>query len=162
MNRLSVLSLVALLGFSAVGCGSDDSSSDKDAATGGSASGGGSSTGGLGGEGTSGGDLEVEGSWTGDFGDETISAEAWNGTAIIEFDNDENRAITQNADDAEYGPSQFNVIVWTEPADGSFAYCTVDYGLETLDAAHASTKTADANDLEAGCDGFPWSTLSEK
>jgi hypothetical protein len=107
--------------------------------------------------------IEVAGSWSGEFADETIDTESWNGSSVVTFDNAENFAITQNADDAMYDPSKFNKLVWTEPAAGAFYYCTVDFGLATADEAKGSTKTADETDLEgAGCGGFPWSKLSKK
>ena len=107
--------------------------------------------------------IEIAGSWTGEFADEMIDSESWNGSAVVTFDNAENFAITQNADDAMYDPGKFNKLVWTEPADNAFYYCTIDFGLDTEADAKASAKVADETDLEgAGCDGFPWSKLSKK
>jgi hypothetical protein len=50
---------------------------------------------------------------------------------IEDYSNDENEIITQNPDDAEYSPSAFNRIVWTEIEADSFYYCTTDFGLES-------------------------------
>ena len=111
------------------------------------------------------GDLEVLGTFDTSFGsEETVTAEAWGSAAIVAFDNDANFAITQNAEDAEFSPSAFNKLVWTEPAtDGSFYYCTVDFGLETQAAAEASEKTADDSDPDnSGCGGFSWTKLTPK
>ncbi len=105
--------------------------------------------------------IELSGEWTGPFGEEEINSFEWNGNAVIEFNNDENFAITQNAADAEYGPSTFNKIVWTELKDNSFWYCTIDFGQTTAEDARNSTKVVDATDpATAGCGGFAWTSLS--
>jgi hypothetical protein len=112
-------------------------------------------------DGASNAQIELEGSWTGEFGDEEISSASWNGATLVEFDNAENTAITQNAEAAAFDPGKFNKLVWTEPRNDSFYYCTVDYGLDSADAAAATAKTADEDDLEGvGCGGFPWSYLT--
>ena len=56
----------------------------------------------------------------------------------------------------------FNRIVWTEPDGGSFYYCTVAFGLPTLEDALNSTETADASDPETmgSCGAFSWTKLS--
>jgi hypothetical protein len=60
-----------------------------------------------------------------------------------------------------FNPSKFNRFVWTAITGGSFYYCTVDFGLATLNDALASTKTADDSDPDAsGCGGFSWTKLS--
>ncbi len=116
-----------------------------------------------------GGGIEIEGTFTDDFGQTfEIDADQFRSTsgtmtstgAVIEFDNAANRAIVQNAADAAFGPNQFNVIDWTEPTDAGFSFCTTDFGLETLMAAQSSTKTADATNLMTGCGGFSWSRMT--
>jgi hypothetical protein len=108
------------------------------------------------------GALEVAGTWTTNYDtSETLSDTEWNGSAIVEFDNDANFAITQNAEDAMYDPGKFNKLVWTEPAEGSFYYCTVDFSLETADDAKNTTKTADDSDpLNSGCGDFGWTMMT--
>ena len=87
----------------------------------------------------------------------TVTATAWGNQTIVEINNDENYAITQNPADDEFNPSKFNKIVWTDVVNGQFFYCTVDFGLATADAALATTKTADAsNPSMSGCGGFAW------
>jgi hypothetical protein len=103
--------------------------------------------------------LEVAGEWTGEFGDESISDDDWNGSEIVAFDNGENFAITQNAEDADFDPGKFNKNVWTEPNDDGFYYCTVDFGLDSAEEAEDTDMTADEQDLEEGCGGFPWTQL---
>ena len=143
------LLVVLVAALVTVGCGSDDGGGSTDAAGGGDA--------------TSGPSIEVAGSWTGSFGDEVITAAAWNEVPVVEFDNDANVAITKNADDAPFGPGKFNKIVWIEPVGEVFFYCTVDYGLDSAEAAKATAKTADPSDPEkSGCGDFPWSKLTRK
>ena len=110
-----------------------------------------------------GGSIEITGSWMDNFGGFTeITASAWGDQAIISHDNEANWAITQNAPDAMFNPSQFNRVVWTEPVDGLFWVCTVDFGLATAEAAMNTTKTADASaPATMGCGAFSWSRFSE-
>ena len=102
-----------------------------------------------------GGEIEIAGTWVSNFGGtERIDSETWGDLTVIEFDNCDNVAITQNADDAEFSPGAYNRIVWTEPEADSFYYCWVDFGLDSADDARDSTATADASDPETdGCGG---------
>jgi hypothetical protein len=110
------------------------------------------------------GTIEVAGHWHSNFDtNEEIDNTKWTYTTLIAFDNDLNVAITQNSATDMFGPNQFNRYVWTpiDTTDGSFFYCTVDFGLATASEARASTKTADASDpLNSGCGGFGWTKLS--
>lgn len=118
---------------------------------------------GAGAGGQPGATIELRGRWTSDFGEEIIDNDAWAGTELIEFSNDENIAITRNAADAEYNPSKFNRIVWTEVSMASFFYCTSDYGLDSLVAARTADGPADDSDPEAGGCGtnnFTWTKLT--
>ncbi len=115
--------------------------------------------------------IEIAGTYDSDYDSvETISSDSWKVVAsygttdspIPTYDNDANFAVTQNPQDAQYSPGKFNKIVWTEPAsDGSFYYCTVDFGLDTADAAAASDQTADDSDpASGGCGGSAWTKLT--
>lgn len=111
--------------------------------------------------------IEIVGTWTSAFGEEKIANDSWtaNGftSKIAASDNVKNVAYTQNPADAKFSPSAFNKIVWTEPKSDSFYYCTVDFGLASLDLAKATTKTADDKDLDGkGCGGFGWTKLTRK
>jgi len=160
-----------IFGFLAVtlalgGCGGDDDDAPAAAAgTGG--------TGGTGGSGGSGGGngIEIEGTWTGEFQTDVIDDDSWSSdfgtgavvSAIAQYSNEENVAITQNPDDAEFDPGLFNRNVWTEVDGDSFFYCTTDFGLDTEDDAAESDTMPDASDPEnGGCgDGdFPWTQLT--
>ena len=105
--------------------------------------------------------VEVYGEWSSKWSDETIVTADWNGNAIVEFDNETNAAIMQSPADDPYTANQFSKLVWTEIEDGSFWYCTVEFGKDTADEAKNSTNVADDGDLAtAGCGGFPWTQLS--
>jgi hypothetical protein len=118
--------------------------------------------------------FELVGEWTSAFGSETITAERWTSfdTAgaetmdqiIVSFDNAANSAVVQNPPDAAFGPGTYGRIVWTEPADTGFAYCTVAFGHATEAEAEAAPETdVDRDDLAGkGCAGFPWSVMAPK
>ncbi len=107
------------------------------------------------------GDIEVLGTWDTNFGfTEVITKTEWSGADIRAHVNAENYAIVQNRADAAFDPSKFSKYVWTQPANGTFYYCVVDYGLDTLEAAKATTKVADASNPEAsGCGPFAWTRM---
>jgi len=118
--------------------------------------------------------IEIAGAYDSVYGGvETITDTTWETASeeypaftmrIDSFDNEANIAITQNIADENYTSAGFNKIVWIEPdADGVFYYCTVDYELESAEAAAASEETADTSDPETGgCGGFPWTKLLPK
>jgi len=107
-------------------------------------------------------EIAVRGLWRSSFGDsELIDSSRWSFTSIVEYDNQARYAITQNPADDMFNPSKFNKYVWTPFMAGSFYYCTVDYGLTSVEAARSSSKQANESDLEgAGCGGFAWTKLS--
>jgi hypothetical protein len=107
--------------------------------------------------------IEIAGVYASNFGaEEIITEDAFNGTPIRAYDNDENFVITQNPPDASFNPDLFNRIVWTEKEGEIFYHCFVDFGLETLEAALESEQTADDSDPETrGCGGFAWTRLRE-
>lgn len=105
--------------------------------------------------------LEIIGVWASNFGaQEVITSTAFNRAAIRQFDNGQNFLVSQNSTTAPFFPGRFNRIVWTEPVNDRFFYCTVDFDLPSLQAALASTRMADATNPEvSGCGGFPWTRL---
>lgn len=133
--RQFLVGLLAIVALASFGCGDEDTS-----VTG----------------------IEVAGTWNSNFGgSETITDDAWNGAAIIEFDNTTNFVVTQTPADSEFNPSKFNKLVWTEPANNAFYYCFVDFGRDTAEQARTSTQTADATEpASSGCGGFSWTELS--
>ncbi len=115
--------------------------------------------------------LEVIGDWESTFGDQTfeenITAEEWSFAKIVDYDNAKNVVITQNpdGDDPELSPNKFSRIVYLEPKDDAFYYCTTDFGLDTLADAKAAKGPADDSDPDAaGCGegDFPWTKLTKK
>lgn len=124
--------------------------------------GGASDAGGAGGSDSAG--LELIGTWEEEFiGTFEITSAFWGTSGIAAYDSDANLVYTQSPCDAEYNPGAFSKIVYTEPADDEFYYCTVVFGAKTLAEAQASEATADPEDLEAGCgsSGFPWSKVTK-
>lgn len=109
-------------------------------------------------------DLELNGTWTTNYGgEEVITSAVWNGYAVIEFNNQANVAYTQNPNDDQYNPGKFNKLVWTEPKGNSAYYCWLEFGKDSLELAKASTLVADDKDLEGkGCGGFGWTKLTRK
>ncbi len=105
--------------------------------------------------------IEVHGDWHTNYGGVmSISSFMWDAATVSSYNNNSRTAITQNSADDEWSPSTFNVVQWTEPMDGVFWVCTVDFGLETADDAATSAKVADASDpATGGCGDFPWTRL---
>lgn len=169
MNTLRFGALLTLFGALALGCSSDDKShKDESTANGGSGGESASSEGGDAGAASSEGShaepLEIIGKYSDNFGSkQIITATTWNDATIADYDNDKNVVYTQNPDDAKYNPSKFGKTVYTEPdQSGSFYFCMVEFSLDTLEEARASTTTADDSDPESGgCGGtFPWTKAS--
>jgi len=163
MQRFHTLRIATvLLGLYAGACGDDDTNGND----------GGSDNGADGGDladagtpPTDAGTIEVVGSWAGEFADEDITRTQWGASELIEFDNDENVAITQYPDDDMYNPNKFARYVWTEPTDDGFFYCMVEFDAPTLKAAQESDETADDSDPEnegCGAMNFPWTKLEPK
>ena len=111
-------------------------------------------------------ELELIGSWTNNYdGTETITEESWdNGYSVVSvssYDNDANWIVVQSPEDDEYTPNQYSKYVWTEEDAGVVYYCTVSYGLATLEEAEASEDNSDASaPLDGGCNGFAWTELT--
>ena len=110
--------------------------------------------------------IAIAGTWKNNFGgNDVISSRSWasmgSTMAMSLFDNAKRWAITQNPADDQYNPSKFNRIVWTAPSGGNFYYCMVDYGLDSVALAQATTKTADDSAPDkSGCGGFSWTKLA--
>jgi hypothetical protein len=132
--------MVAVLALSATGCGGDDADENTSA-------------------------LEVIGEYDDNFGGELlVTADEWNGSAIQDYDNDENVVYTQNPEDDEFNPSKFSKYVYTDIEDDSFYYCQVVFDAETLEDAQESDATADDSDpATTGCGGeFSWTQATRK
>jgi len=105
--------------------------------------------------------IEIAGLWDNNFGSqEDINSTQWGTAAVVYFDNQNNFAITQNAADAEFSPSLFNKLVWTEVVNQETWYCTIDFGKDTAEDAENTVNVADSSDLDdMGCGGFSWTKL---
>jgi hypothetical protein len=105
--------------------------------------------------------LELTGEWDDNYGGTTsVTSDAWGFDIVVSYDNDANWAIVQVPEEAAWNPGTYSKVVWTEPADGRFFLCTLDYALETRAAAESSEATADDSaPLEGGCGGFAWTEL---
>ncbi|MFO0748421.1 MAG: hypothetical protein U1F43_22565 [Myxococcota bacterium] len=114
---------------------------------------------------TNDGPIELVGSWSSAFGDETITATRWDGFClqkIASHDNGANVAVLET-DGGEGCGTGFNRVVWLEPSGDSFYYCTTAFGAESAAAAaNAPEQGVDRGDTAAGCAGFPWSQLTKK
>jgi hypothetical protein len=106
--------------------------------------------------------IAIAGNWHDESftGETRIDATTFGYATLIEYDNAQRVAYTQNSASDPYGPNQFSKWAWTAVVDGGFYLCTVDFGKDTLAAAKATTMTADATDpAKSGCGGFAWSHL---
>ncbi len=85
--------------------------------------------------------IELNGEWDTQFKGftETISSFAWSGATVIRYDNETNVAITQNPEDAQFGPLKFSKLVWTDLVNNSAYYCTVAFNQDTLEDAETTT-----------------------
>jgi hypothetical protein len=108
--------------------------------------------------------IEIEGRYHSSFtGTEAIDSDSMQqyglSSTVADYDNETNSMVVLSAFNELYSK-----IVWTELVDGSFHYCEVSYGHETIEAAWAATETADATEPDmGGCDSvsdFPWTKLS--
>lgn len=96
-------------------------------------------------------------------GPHTITDEVWD-TGWSKFylslvNNEERYALALNADQNGYFPCMWSRFVWTEQG-GELYYCQAPYGAESECAAEEN-KMPDTDDLDAGCNGFSWSSLSK-
>ena len=107
--------------------------------------------------------IEVAGTWETPFETvEVIDDEMWGFMYLIDFDNDQRWAITQNPDDDDHNPDAFNRLHWTPIENDTFYYCTVAFGLDTEQEARDTDATADEGDLDGGCGGFPWTEMTRQ
>lgn len=109
------------------------------------------------------GPLEIIGVWASEYGtEEVITIDRFNRATIHWYDNASNTLVSQNPADDAYFPSRFSKVQWTELEDGRFYYCTIDFDLESEEAARNSSSEADAsNPAVSGCGMFPWTAVRE-
>jgi hypothetical protein len=133
----------------------------------------GSSSGGEGGKPQGNLPIEIQGTWTSNFGgEETISNTSWSSaydaetvvaSKVVYYNNTTNTAVVQSAEDASFFANTFSKHVWTEISDNSVYYCIVAYAKSTQEEALQAAETADATSPEtSGCGGFPWTKLTRQ
>ena len=86
----------------------------------------------------------------------TVSNVKWDRIAIVAFDNEANFAVLQSGENDPLNPGLFNRVEWTQPDGELVDICHVAQGLMTLEEARQWSVNADSNDLNTGCNGFPW------
>lgn len=168
MSKLRFGAVLALMAAMTFGCSGDD---DDDAALANAAGAAGASNGENAAGASTGGEpsaapLEIIGEYDDNFmGEQIITADDWNGAAIVAYDNAANVVYTQFPEDDMFNPNKFGKTVYTEPKDGSFYFCMVEFSADTLADAEASTATADDSDpAQGGCGGpeFSWTLATPK
>lgn len=103
--------------------------------------------------------IEIAGTYTDNFGGpHEITAGSWNSTNLSLVNNEENYALGQSDETADYGTCLWNKFVWHEEG-GKLYYCQIAYGQESECAAEA-VDDPDTSDLKKGCNGFDWSVLT--
>lgn len=91
---------------------------------------------------------------------ETTWSDSWdNSFAITQYDNDANWLIAQNASTNSYNPDLWSTFQWTNNEAGTLFYCQSVFDAATEEDAKANA-SADGSDLDTGCAGFAWSTLT--
>ncbi len=135
IKQIAIVALVGGMSIGAMGCGDDEHGQPQEG-------------------------IAVAGEWETDFGDEeSIDEEVWGFRDLIEYDNDERQAVTQNPEDAEWGPGEYSRIDWTPLEGDVFYYCESVHGLDSAQEAWEEEGEADAGDMDEGCGGFPWTRM---
>jgi hypothetical protein len=131
--------------------------------------------GGAGGEGGAGGapelpdvvvpgPTELIGTWNTNFGGtEVITATTWSGANIVAYTSGVTVVYARNPASDAYNPKKFSKFVYTPPVNDSFYFCQIVYNAETLAAAQADTKVADATTpATSGCSSFAWTKATKQ
>ncbi len=105
--------------------------------------------------------IEITGNWLSEWGEHKIDSTVWGLDVVHAYDNEQNWAVVQLPATDEWNPSKFMKNVWAEPSDEGLYYCSVAYGIDTLEEALAAEDTSDASDPDNdGCGGFAWTKLT--
>lgn len=91
-------------------------------------------------------------SWTMQFGDYSPSVHYF-----VEIDASGQWATAENDANNAYSAGLFSRFDWTE-SEQSLFFCQTAFAAASADEAK-NTTAADANNLDTGCGGFPWSPL---
>jgi len=107
--------------------------------------------------------LEIAGTYTTEWGQTiTVSESEWTdesewGTfnfAIASYNNEKKYLVAQDGED-----DTWNRFEWTFSSETLY-YCQTVFGEEEEADADVAENLADADDLGAGCGGYPWSSLT--
>jgi hypothetical protein len=164
MKMLHFGAIFAVIAAATFGCSGDDDDDTMKAVAGAPSNDGAAGAAGAGGA-PAAAPLEIIGQYDDSFmGEQIITGDDWNGAAIVGYDNAQNVVFTQAGADDMFNPNKFGKTVYTEPAkDGSFYFCQVEYALDTLAEAEASTSTADDGAPDTtGCGMFSWTKATPK
>jgi hypothetical protein len=107
--------------------------------------------------------LDLNGDYIDNFGTpHNINAFTWMINTsmfhILESSNDEDWAVAQNDAVYSYDPDMYSKFEWMTDAEGVTYYCQTAYNATSPEEAKAAM--ADKADLETGCGGFSWSSLT--
>jgi hypothetical protein len=107
--------------------------------------------------------LEIAGTYTTEWGQTiTVSATEWKdeseaGTftyTIASYDNEKNYLVAQ-----DNGDDKWDRFEWTLSSD-TLHYCQTIFDAETEADADVAESLADVDDINEGCGGFSWSSLT--
>jgi hypothetical protein len=105
----------------------------------------------------------IVGTYTDGFATQNIAAATWRmGSSnfhLSQVDNVDSFAIAQNDCANAYFPGEWSRFDWTYDAAHSLWYCQTAYNAESARQA-LQTPAANAQNLDTGCSGFPWSKLT--
>jgi len=155
-----VIEDAADVGVDATDTGLDATDGGTDAADGGADSGADS--------GDAGPSFDLEGVWVDGFGGtHWITDDRWQSGwgpsafvfATIEWDLDAMWLVAENDAANAFNPGLFSRFEWTIDGEGQLYYCQSVFDGASADEARDAER-ADAEDLDAGCGGFGWSTLT--
>lgn len=114
-------------------------------------------------------DIPILGTWTDEFGttheiDESRWTQAYLGYDPLVFELTtwepaERWVVGRNGEDNAFDPGLWSRFDWLDAAGVGLYYCQVAFAAETEDDA-AAAPAADADDVDGGCGGFPWTALT--
>ena len=111
------------------------------------------------------GPIDIVGDYDDGFGGfvriaETFVSYTWYGEdiAISAYDNDGGWIVGQNSPNDPWSPNLWSRMEWVETAD-AVLWCQTEFAAESEEAALAGA-SADREDAETGCSGFPWTVLT--
>jgi hypothetical protein len=107
--------------------------------------------------------LAIRGDYVDDYGfDHEVRQWTWTTMGSVFhttwLDNTARFLVAQNDEDNLYSPNLWSRFDWTHDGELVLRYCQTVFDAAT-EAAALATPAANAQDLAAGCNGYPWSKL---